>query len=546
MVISRFICKTEREMKIETFQYEIKFRIVMILNQITKESPSAIRKNLSNIYEYAYLSDAKYLLMEGFTNYELSNEIFYKDDVAYIANHSEKLVIDAYLLVTGRGSEIKDVRKWLEDREHIFRDIDYRVSQIRNTEYEIYKNIQKISSYIPFSWESAIKIAKQMKIKCYHKDSAADTLSFELGKIKCGDDEEGYINYQNIIIELNKKMKLCNIIYHFNKWKYNVQWGWFEDRLHPHVDNTHLCEGNRQEDMIIYRMQSDWGFLLSTYRECFASYDSTSTYAKIKEIAPILRGMAKIADDIEYPEDISDSDLSYKIFKKMQAQKRRCRTCDNIYYGEECDRENCIGNPLTKKLCAHCDREMTWKSHLHRITCDNCYHCPHCEVISPNSTECLNIACSKCKNYVTRCEYCYGIKSYIGGQLYCDNPKCKNHKDYITPIAPISESPVCLICHNNNLRQNGSLEWWCDNGNHSISQYDKYGAPVGRNYHYFNYLRGFLGEIRLERVQQISGYEGVPIPVYGENNKLIGIKCGEEVIASIEYIEEDKPTINWR
>ncbi|KKP50485.1 MAG: hypothetical protein UR43_C0033G0002 [candidate division TM6 bacterium GW2011_GWF2_33_332] len=524
-------------MKIETFQYEIKFRIVMILNQITKESPSAIRKNLSNIYEYAYLSDAKYLLMEGFTNYELSNEIFYKDDVAYIANHSEKLVIDAYLLVTGRGSEIKDVRKWLEDREHIFRDIDYRVSQIRNTEYEIYKNIQKISSYM----ESAIKIAKQMKIKCYHKDSAADTLSFELGKIKCGDDEEGYINYQNIIIELNKKMKLCNIIYHFNKWKYNVQWGWFEDRLHPHVDNTHLCEGNRQEDMIIYRMQSDWGFLLSTYRECFASYDSTSTYAKIKEIAPILRGMAKIADDIEYPEDISDSDLSYKIFKKMQAQKRRCRTCDNIYYGEECDRENCIGNPLTKKLCAHCDREMTWKSHLHRITCDNCYHCPHCEVISPNSTECLNIACSKCKNYVTRCEY-----SYIGGQLYCDNPKCKNHKDYITPIAPISESPVCLICHNNNLRQNGSLEWWCDNGNHSISQYDKYGAPVGRNYHYFNYLRGFLGEIRLERVQQISGYEGVPIPVYGENNKLIGIKCGEEVIASIEYIEEDKPTINWR
>lgn len=534
-------------MKIETFQYEIKFRTVMILNQITKKSPSAIRKNLSNIYEYAYLSDAKYLLMEGFTNYELSDEIFYKDDVAYIANHTERLVINAYLLVTGRGSEIKDVETWIANRQSIFNNINYRVIQIKNLEYEIRKDTQKISSYIPFSWESAIKIAKQMKIKCYHKDSAADTLSFELGKIKCGDDEEGYINYQNIIIELDKKMKLHNIIYHFNKWKYNVQWGWYNTYdLHPHVSGYSLCEGNRQEDMTIYRSTQDWGFLLSTYRECFASYDSTSAYAKIKQIAPILRGMAKIADDIEYPEDISDSDLSYKIFKKMQAQKRRCRICDNIYYGEECDRENCIGNPLTKKLCTHCDREMTWKSHLHRVTCDNCYYCLHCEVISPNSTECLNIKCIKCKNYVIRCEHCYGIKSYIDGQLYCDNPKCKNHKDYITPIAPISESPVCSICHYNNLRQNGLLEWWCDNHNHSISQYDKYGAPIERDHRYFNYLRDFLDKICLGQVQHITGYEGAPIPVYGENNELIGIKCGEEIIASIEYIEEDKPIINWR
>lgn len=473
MVISLFLCKGT---KMNTSPIVLSPSQIMRLAVFFRKSPSQIRKKFDGkLYNLFTRSDEKYLLMNGYRAYSDSN-FYYKDEKSaiYIQYTNSYTYYQIYLMLEGLEEQINDIKTYIHHNDQIIESVKGHFESVESAYNSILARLSSRKEYSPFNYEEIRKITKQMKIgfTLDEYSSYGKVMKFDLGKIVCGDDKEGYINYQNISVWLDKKMTLLKMGFDFRKWRYETNWKYLSN-IHPHVNGNSLCYGNRKEDVAFYKVNNEWGLMLATYRECFTSYYPTSSYCKIKDIAGMLRFMNKHSEEIEYPSDvITDEAKSRWYYNFIKRQAKRCRHCDNSYFTEECDNEDCIGNPATEKLCPCCDTKMIWYAHSHSLKCPTCYECKHCNVITPNSDHCKNVECSASPLYQPPCDYCNG--KIVEG--YCTNDNCTNGKRFIEGLIKFKTPSVCILCGAPLLRHSNG---YYDCPSHSFGyHYNSYGQNV--------------------------------------------------------------------
>ena len=455
MVISFFYGVNE----MDSSKYIFPSNKIMEIAVFFRKSPSSIRKSLNDkVYTLTYKEDAKYLLMQGYKNHE--NAFYYRDEksaiyVRYLENY---LYLQVYLIAENRIFEMEQVKTFYKNMNNINDSIYHHLRRIEEAEREIISLVKTIGTYEPVDYNAIAKIAKQMKMPFEIK---GDLFEFQLGRVSCGDERSGYINYKNVIIYVTDTMQLEGIKFQFKNWEYDTRWG-FMNTIHPHVNGNHLCTGNRQDDMTTYKIHKDWGFMLATYKECFSSYYPDSSYSKIRDIVGVIRFMNKNSSEIEYPSNITSDEAKSKWYYNQVTQSaKRCRRCNNTYYGDECDIEDCVGNPNTIKLCKECNTQMVWNAHSHKIVCPTCYECRHCGVLTPNSTVCGNIECAESPNYQPCCS-----ESNCNGRIVdgnCINEDCVNSLSYKTGLWRYKEQKVCFICGKELLLSSDRSLLYCPN-----------------------------------------------------------------------------------
>jgi len=454
---------------------------------------------LSDVHSLFYDKDRRYLLMNNYSQY---GNIYYdnknpKGRIYTSEKNKDNLflvMVKIYAIRTYNNPKITDlIVKKFNNNINVHYDILYYIKQIKSIQKDIVSKISKYGNFNLPSISENNKLLKKLKIKI---EKRGEDTYYHIGAIRCGDDIEGYINYRDIAICLDEDYDLIAIHYYFKNWDYNSKWDWStitDFTLHPHTTSNSICFGNRDSDAMLYTTQMDLPFLLLTYKEALSCYNSGSAYSKIKDIAPILRALDGNSDMIQYPTDqMSEEEKMIYYVKKIMKNARKCPKCGNYYYGNYCETQDCIKNPLTVKSCPSCDSKMIWDESTQQLKCPTCYTCPACGTISKDSTYCQNIKCDQSPLYKAICRICGGIVTtkIVNGirKYYCDNPLCECSEERFGKteiLQKLSEDKeLCPLCNEKLEIGEMSSNWICRNHENTISCYNQYGSPLfGRTVH---------------------------------------------------------------
>lgn len=205
------------------------------------------------------------------------------------------------------------------------------------------------------------------------------TLSFH--KIKCGNDNEGYIHYKSIDVKLSNSLNPVSFRFYFNRFYADSADGLY---WHPHCGDDSICWGDNVTEYELFRGAANLEMIAMMIKEALASYNPGNPYLAVKHIA----NRVSCIDKYCRQNDISSINMNQISVSNLT----KCPRCGD-YLGENgnCASNNCMNNPSATNInCPVCGFTITYdhydEDNGHIWRCDNkyCYTSPNYEPVFLN------------------------------------------------------------------------------------------------------------------------------------------------------------------
>ncbi len=217
---------------------------------------------------------------------------------------------------------------------------------------------------------------------------------FLFKNIKLGNDIEGFIHYKAIEMVYNNGLYLDDVVFSFNKFSYRKSWGIpIIGYMHPHINDSQICFGNRDSDAMLYRKTGAYEFFALLLKESINNYNPGSPYEKVTTIINKVMVLEKICNmykALDSNGELITKDSNPEEYAKLMfSHIRKCRVCNHFILPNPehpdqdgvCTNESCTANPNATIECPECSRPMTrgvwddnWSRYrweCHNVECSN-------------------------------------------------------------------------------------------------------------------------------------------------------------------------------
>lgn len=289
-------------------------------------------------------------------------------------NEYQQVFILAYAYLVTKPNiknNIGKVKTFLEDfrrrsgniRNHESNIASY-MSAIR-TEYEGMYRLSLNTQNMQLMFK---KICKRLKVKYEFAD---DLHRFTFKNITIGNDTEGYLKYKTVTVITNDDFVIKEIIYGFNGFSFSTSWGFsLIGHLHPHINVTNICYGNRSGDHTLYKTTGAYDFLLLLIKESLETYDSHSPYEHLGNIirrVEVLESIVQMGDVQENGVIITHESNPRRYTELLLSKIKRCPHCNSMLMANpidphasiSCTNLSCHANPNAELKCRSCETILT-------------------------------------------------------------------------------------------------------------------------------------------------------------------------------------------
>lgn len=310
-------------------------------------------------FEYGQLDMPEYRNNDYGIKLKYGNNIIY-----YVGTPKEtRLLCIGYILTYFDVFQVNGMLMSLMDWEERNSNIDCYIKDYEDAVKSRIKDYLKASySFRPV--EVSLKFINRIMAK--HRGSAkieANKLILTFNKVKCGNETEGHINYKFIEVHLNleklgvKGQDPLNIVYGFQKFSIDAQNGISGVyTLHPHIRQSHICFGSRQDDWGIYTQIMNFPFMIDVLYENLNNYEPSDAYMSVTEIVKTIKTLNIVFKDYKKMNPASDPEgVANHIFTGIN----KCSICYNILdTNGECFTNRCKANKNAIIKCDKCGRDM--------------------------------------------------------------------------------------------------------------------------------------------------------------------------------------------
>lgn len=392
-----------------------------------------------------------------------------------------EVLIQAYVLAQyGNAYNNITIHNIMNDNRRIFNSIQSNYDSITN----LSNDIKVLEAKLPISIKlpnikEFMNACKHLKIKCSPYD---DGFVLDFGKCKSGNQTEGYVNYNSIVVYMESSLRIKRIVMYFTKFMYDSDWGWEYFSFHPHIKQNHICMGNREQDYAMYRNGFHYEFFLELLKSTFNNYSEDGPpYISILSLAAKIASLNKATAVMKCQlGKLSNEEMSKKLFTTPDYIKS-CRYCNGIIFGEHCETLQCQGNPEAIVSCDTCDARLervpyTFGSDI------NLWNCPEETCRRHRDITDVNIFVHNCVNCNTLLR---PTSMYTTDAFYtCENighanlraRQYDNYGNYIgfsdiIPQEALHRTPICVMC-GHEMIQNENNRWFCNNCFNQYPQLD--------------------------------------------------------------------------
>ena len=336
-----------------------------------------------NQKEMLYLEiDSEHTFQDSYLTVKcISDCIYYNNNNNHYPVSIVRLLIAGNLLFNNNKPLII---LYFNNYNNVKNDIDSIRANQRDVEKRA-RNISEITNrYFPLVLPDIKKLNKIMAKLKGKAEIINDEYWFTFYNIKSGNETEGYILYKNVALcftigDFISENHAKNIIFRFQNYEYDVRkWPGIVGNLHPHINTTSICFGNRADDWNLYSLSGNYEFKLDLIKTSLMSYNPESPYSNIITIRKKIDILNVIFKDYRKMNPAtSPEEVAKHIFTTVQ----RCSHCrsviDNIT--SYCIHPNCKANPdaiIKCRICGHTETKGDWIPERHKFvwicTNENC------------------------------------------------------------------------------------------------------------------------------------------------------------------------------
>lgn len=256
-------------------------------------TPAGYLKGFLNGCSIISKEDMQKLVAEKFVDKTIQKEaVLFKDGTFCI--HSDSLnyvsISIAYYLNHSLSSDITELKEVLTNFSMSFALINDKADIAYREIGKLYEDTKR--QFLFLNKRVFERECKRYKIKV---EQFEDFLHLHFDNVSIGNEKEGYVNYNSIIIHL-KEFKITAFTLRFDYFDFNSKWG-FDFVLHPQLRPSVLPYGRNESLDYIPFDYSVFVEALNNMVRC-PNYDAKHSLSNIKAITDTIIGMKKLWSNI--------------------------------------------------------------------------------------------------------------------------------------------------------------------------------------------------------------------------------------------------------